>query len=180
MSNIVKWIEPGGPMVWWLVAHWCGAVVQWLSLLHNFILISLSSGSAEVQILLAVCRRFAIVSVAGDVAAGNKAKRFSSVNHTTITIHHHHHHWMKIGTLNKQKLNFATYSVLDLCEFLMLPLFCRRNLSLLDCRYLPNFWSSDQPKCLLFKHNYPKQNIVSDPVKTKGELVGHGCNWSYK
>ena len=26
------------------------------------------------------------------VPAGNKAKRLSSVNHTTITIHHHHHH----------------------------------------------------------------------------------------
>ena len=26
------------------------------------------------------------------VPAGNKAKRFSSVNHTTKTIHHHHHH----------------------------------------------------------------------------------------
>ena len=26
------------------------------------------------------------------VLAGNKAKRLSSVNHTTKTIHHHHHH----------------------------------------------------------------------------------------
>ena len=26
------------------------------------------------------------------VPAGNKAKRLSSVNHTTKTIHHHHHH----------------------------------------------------------------------------------------
>ena len=25
------------------------------------------------------------------VTAGNKAKRLSSVNHTTKTIHHHHH-----------------------------------------------------------------------------------------
>ena len=25
------------------------------------------------------------------VPAGNKAKRYSSVNHTTLTIHHHHH-----------------------------------------------------------------------------------------
>ena len=29
------------------------------------------------------------------VPAGNKAKRLSSVNHTTKTIyHHHHHHWV--------------------------------------------------------------------------------------
>ena len=26
------------------------------------------------------------------VTAGNKAKRLSSVNHTTKTTHHHHHH----------------------------------------------------------------------------------------
>ena len=26
------------------------------------------------------------------VPAGNKAKRLSSVNHTTKAIHHHHHH----------------------------------------------------------------------------------------
>ena len=26
------------------------------------------------------------------VAGGNKAKRLSSVNHTTNTMHHHHHH----------------------------------------------------------------------------------------
>ena len=26
------------------------------------------------------------------VPGGNKAKRLSSVNHTTRTIHHHHHH----------------------------------------------------------------------------------------
>ena len=26
------------------------------------------------------------------IPAGNKAKRLSSVNHTTKTIHHHHHH----------------------------------------------------------------------------------------
>ena len=31
-----------------------GAVVQWLSLLHNFIQLSLNSGSAQVQTLLSV------------------------------------------------------------------------------------------------------------------------------
>ena len=30
------------------------------------------------------------------VPAGNKAKRFSSVNHTTKTIHHHHHYLIKV------------------------------------------------------------------------------------
>ena len=41
----------------------CGAVVQWLSLLHNFIQLSLSSGYAQVQTLLAACRRFAMVRI---------------------------------------------------------------------------------------------------------------------
>ena len=38
-------------------------VVQWLSLLHNLIQRSLNSGSAQVQILLAVCRIFAMVRI---------------------------------------------------------------------------------------------------------------------
>ena len=38
-----------------------GPIVHWLPLLHNFIQLSLNSGSAQVQILLAACRRFAMV-----------------------------------------------------------------------------------------------------------------------
>ena len=38
-------------------------VVQWLLLLHNFIQLSLNSGSAQVQTLLAACRRFAMVRI---------------------------------------------------------------------------------------------------------------------
>ena len=41
----------------------CGAVVQWLSLLHNFIQLSLSSGPVQVQTLLADCHRFAMVRI---------------------------------------------------------------------------------------------------------------------
>ena len=51
-------------------------------------MLSLNSGSAQVQILIVRCRRFAIVKV---VPAGNKAKRLSSVNHTTKIFHHYHH-----------------------------------------------------------------------------------------
>ena len=43
--------------------HTCGIMVQWLSLLHNFIQQSLNSGSAQVQILLVVCRRFVMVRI---------------------------------------------------------------------------------------------------------------------
>ena len=57
------------------------AVVYWLPLLQNFTQESLDSGSVQFQILLAAV-----------VATENKAKRLSSVNHTTKTIHHHHHH----------------------------------------------------------------------------------------
>ena len=39
-----------------------GAAVQ-LSVLHNFIQLSLNSGSAQAQILLAVCRRFVMVRI---------------------------------------------------------------------------------------------------------------------
>ena len=38
-------------------------VVQWLLLLHNFIQLSLNSGSAQVQTLLAACQRFAMVRI---------------------------------------------------------------------------------------------------------------------
>ena len=38
-------------------------VVLWLSLLRNFIQISLNSGSAQVQTLLAACQTFAMVSI---------------------------------------------------------------------------------------------------------------------
>ena len=53
---------------------------------------SLNWGSAQVQILLAACWRFEMVRISDMVPAGNKAKRLSSINHTTKTIHHHHHH----------------------------------------------------------------------------------------
>ena len=43
--------------------YYSGAVVWGLSLLHNFIQQSLFLGSAQVQILLALCRRFAMVRV---------------------------------------------------------------------------------------------------------------------
>ena len=38
-----------------------------LSLLHNFIHLSLNSGSAQVQTLLAACRRFAMVRISDNV-----------------------------------------------------------------------------------------------------------------
>ena len=67
-----------------------GTVVWWLSLLHNFIQLSLNSGSAQVQTLQCVgdSRWWGSLTM---VPAGNKAKHLSSVNHTTKTIHHHHH-----------------------------------------------------------------------------------------
>ena len=54
-----------------------------LSLLHSFIQQSQNSGSAQVQVLPAACQRFAMVKIS------DNAKRLSSVNHTTKTIHHH-------------------------------------------------------------------------------------------
>ena len=44
-------------------ATFVGAVVYWLSQRHNFIQLSLKLGSAQVQTLLAACRRFAMVRI---------------------------------------------------------------------------------------------------------------------
>ena len=69
-----------------------GAEVQWLSLLHNFIQLSLNSVLSRFK---PNSRRFGNLRWWGSltmVPVGNKAKRLSSVNHTTKTIHHHHHH----------------------------------------------------------------------------------------
>ena len=41
----------------------CGAVVQWLSLLHRFNQRNLNSSSAQVQTLFVACRRFAMVRI---------------------------------------------------------------------------------------------------------------------
>ena len=43
------------------------------------------------------------------VLAGNKAKRLSSVNHITKTIHHHHHHHHPKNLIFKIKLQFVGY-----------------------------------------------------------------------
>ena len=52
--------------------NYCGgAVVQWLSLLHNFVQLSLNSGPAQPQTLLAKCWRFAMVRIS-DSCAGWK------------------------------------------------------------------------------------------------------------
>ena len=50
---------------------------------HNFIHQSLNSGSAQVQLLYAACRTFAMMRISGNVPTGNKAKQLSPVNHTT-------------------------------------------------------------------------------------------------
>ena len=83
-------IFPTSIMVFFEI-HLFGVVVQWLSLLHNLIQQSLKSG---------FLRRFKSCSRhVGDlqwrgsltmVSTGNKAKRLSSVNHTTKIIHYHH------------------------------------------------------------------------------------------
>ena len=41
----------------------CGTVVQWLSLLHNFTQLSLNLGSVQVQVLLVACWRFAMLKI---------------------------------------------------------------------------------------------------------------------
>ena len=67
----------------------CGTVVWWLSLPHNFIQLNLNSGSVQVQTLLVGVGDLRWWGSLTMVPAGNKAKRLSSVNHTAKTIHHH-------------------------------------------------------------------------------------------
>ena len=56
------------------------------------------------------------------VPAGNKAKRLSSVNHTTKTIHHHHqhHHTVQIFTSNSHRQKHES-KVSKLCKGCFLP-----------------------------------------------------------
>ena len=49
-----------------------GVVVYWLSLLHNFIRQFLDLGSKKVRILLAKCRKFAMVKISGNSAGRKK------------------------------------------------------------------------------------------------------------
>ena len=69
--------------------HNCGTVVYRLLLLYNFIYQNLDSGSAQVQILLEACQRFAMVRIFDNGLTGNKEKYLSLANHTTKTINHH-------------------------------------------------------------------------------------------
>ena len=72
--------------------YFCGAVVYWLSLLHNFIQQSLNWGSGSQT----CTRHVGYLRLLGSltmVPGGKKAKCLLSVNHTTKTIHHHHHHF---------------------------------------------------------------------------------------
>ena len=50
-----------------------GPVVYLLSILHNFIQQSLNLDSEQVEILLAACRRFAMMRISDNGPTGNKA-----------------------------------------------------------------------------------------------------------
>ena len=64
-------------------------VVQWLSLLHNFIQQSLNSSSGQAQ---SWSRRikFAMARTFESDQAGNMASRLSWIKHSSKTNHHHH------------------------------------------------------------------------------------------
>ena len=78
----------------------------------------LNSGSAQVQILLAVCQRFVIVWISYNGPSWrDKVKCLSSVIHTTKTINrHHHHHGMCIKSipyilLQNRCLSFLVFAI---------------------------------------------------------------------
>ena len=59
------------PKIGILMSKTACIILWWLSLLHNFIQQSLNSDSVQVQILLPVCRRVAMVRISDK--AGHKA-----------------------------------------------------------------------------------------------------------
>ena len=75
-----------------------GAVVWWLSLLHNFIHLSLNPGSAEVQILRAASRRFAMVRIT-DYGLSWKEDKTPFVDQTYHKKIHHHHMYVVKGLI---------------------------------------------------------------------------------
>ena len=68
------------------LSYQCGAVVQWLSLLHNFIRQSLNSGSAQVQILLMACCRFKMVRISDNKEIRLNAFRWSTISQKQFII----------------------------------------------------------------------------------------------
>ena len=60
--NRVKYVKSRDHLVT-LKVQFCSFVVWWLSLLQNFIIRRLNSGSALVRIMLARCRMFAMVTM---------------------------------------------------------------------------------------------------------------------
>ena len=91
-------------------------MVQWLSPLHNFIQLSLNSGSAQVQILWRIkdSRWWGSLAM---LLAGNKTKHISTVNYAIKTIHHHHHHHHHHHCLFKVIDNFEWFWMQDLQGF---------------------------------------------------------------
>ena len=97
--------------------------MKWLSLLHNFIQLSLNSGFAQVQTRsrrVGDSRWWWSLTMA---PAGNKAKRLSSANHTTKTIHHHHQCWYVL-TFFKKTSAFIFRRFFDLDCFYLCVCIC--------------------------------------------------------
>ena len=66
--------------------HVTGAMVYWFPLLHNFIQLSLNSGSAQVQTLLAACQRSAMVMTSDNGHGWKQAFRRSAITQKLFII----------------------------------------------------------------------------------------------
>ena len=88
------------------------------------------------------------------VPAGNRAKRFSSVNHTTKTIHHHHQHPCRSYFASLLKSDFGMGVPVNLLYIFRTPL--SKNTSG-GCFY--KYLVRTHPKIFTASLNEPKSNI---------------------
>ena len=98
------------------------AELQWLSLLHNFIQLSLNSVLSRFK---PCSRRFGNLRWWGSltmVPVRNKAKRLSSVNHTTKTIHYHHQQQQQQQQWQQWNYLYLTLFVASAARYAMLKL----------------------------------------------------------
>ena len=97
-----------------------------IRLIHNFIRLSLNSGSAQVQILLAACRRFTMARISDNGPGWKKAKRLSSERRTTKTIHHHHDHDHHLHSINWPNFIVWLPLLLEILNNMCITIVCLR------------------------------------------------------
>ena len=111
------------------------------------------------------------------VSAGNKAKRLSSVNHTTKTIHHHHHQEIEIENLVKGKIpkfNLQLYAFVS-DNLIQFPV---SDLSF-DTIITNNFFRNVH-RLLKLKAHLHHPHITGEIYRETYDYVHDFCNWQVR